>query len=291
MGEKAMITEKFIINEKSGAYLLRYNFTPTPEMPNMAKRPAVVVCPGGAYNICSAREADPVAFQYMAAGYNTFVLYYSLQEHAVFPNSLLDLCAAMKLIRENAEEFGVISDKIAVCGFSAGGHLTASLGVYWNAEDIMEKSGCFAGENKPNALILGYPVISTSWMENSGELARIIGDNDWESTYKRLNLQTAVTASTPQSFLCHTVRDGAVPVEDSIKFASALIAAGVPCELHIFPNGNHGLSLSTPQVNVGGGDESFAQWVGLSVKWLDRVFGNPEEASAPLEKAVYSARY
>lgn len=287
-----MICEKFIINEKSGAYLMRYTYEKSPAaMPNVVKRPAVVVCPGGGYVACSPREADPVAFQYMAQGYNTFVLYYSLNEHAVFPNSLLDLCAAMKLIRENAEEFGVISDQIAICGFSAGGHLAASLGVYWNDPEIMERSGCFHGENKPNALILAYPVISTSWLDTYDQLARIIGDNDWDTTYKKLNLHTAVTKDTPQSFLCHTVRDAGVPVEDSIKFASALIEAGVPCELHLFPNGGHGMSLATPQVCVDGGDKSFAQWVGLALGWLERLFQNPEEANAPLIRDGYNSKF
>ena len=89
----------------------------------------VVIFPGGGYiNFCQ-READPVAFQFMAAGYNAFILKYSLGADAVYPNPLLDLCQAMKMIRENSEEWGIIEDQIAVCGFSAGGHLAASLGV------------------------------------------------------------------------------------------------------------------------------------------------------------------
>ncbi len=273
-------------------YLLQYCFDKMEEIPYQKKRPAVVVCPGGGYMMCSRREADPVAMQYAAAGFNTFVLYYTIGEKAVFPRSLLDLCAAMKLIRENADEWGVIADRIAVCGFSAGGHLTASLGVYWNDPDIMAASGCENGENRPNALILGYPVISTSWIENAGQLARIVGDNDFDSTYKKLNLHMNVTADTPQTFLAHTVRDNAVPVEDSLKFASALIAAGVPCELHVFPNGVHGLSVSNAQVCPDGGDPHFAKWVSLSVDWLYRLFNNPDEANAPMtDKAPYTAKY
>lgn len=287
-----MICEKFILNAERGSYLMRYTFNQYPEkMPNMVKRPAVVVCPGGGYNSCSPREGDPVAFQYMAQGYNGFVLEYSTKEHAVFPNSLMDLCAAMKLIRENAEDWGVDEEKIVVLGFSAGGHLAASLGVYWNDPEIMEKSGCNSDEIKPNALILIYPVISTSWMENHDQLARVIGDNDWETTYKKLNLQTGVGKHTPPAFLCHTVRDCAVPCKDSVNFATALLDAGVPCELHIFPNGGHGMSLGTHQVNTWGEDKSFAQWVELSVNWLDRLFDNPDEANAPLIMAEYSSKF
>ena len=292
-----MICEKFVRNEEKNVYLMRYGFQKhETSMPNVMKRPAVVICPGGAYSSCSPREADPVAFQFMAAGYHTFVLYYSLKEDAVFPNPLLDLCWAMKLIRENAEEFGVIEDQIAVCGFSAGGHLTASLGVYWNDPEIMERSGCKNGENKPNALILGYPVISTSWMERHDQLARIIGDNDWESTYKKLNVQTGVGKHTPPAFVFHTGRDAGVPPKDSIYFATALLDAGVPYELHIFPNGGHGLSLATPQVCtpevfLNQGDKSFAQWVNLCVNWLDRLFQNPEEGYAPLPEDPYCSKF
>ena len=286
-----MICEKYILNPERGSYLMRYTVQKAASMPNVQMRPAVVVCPGGGYNYCCPREGDPVAFQFLAKGYHAFVLEYSCGENAVFPNSLLDLCAAMKLVRENAEEWGVISDQIAVLGFSAGGHLTASLGVYWNDPEIMERSGCKNGENQPNALILIYPVISTSWMENQEQLARIIGDNDWESTYKKLNLQTGVGRHTPPAFLCHTARDAGVPPKDSIYFATAMLDAGVPCELHIFPNGGHGMSLGTKQVNTWGEDKSFAQWVPLCLNWLERLFENPAESNLPMPKDPYSSKY
>ena len=286
-----MICEKHYITDDSEVVLVSYCHEPNNEMPSKPRFPAVVVCPGGGYNICSPREADPIAMRYSAAGYNTFVLYYSLKEKAVFPRSLLDLCAALKFIRENADRFFIKEDNIALCGFSAGGHLAASLGVHWNNPEIMEKSGCFNGENKPNALILGYPVLSTSWIENSNNLKRIIGENaDFDKRYKDLNLHTCVSESTPQAFLAHTVRDGSVPVEDSIKFAYALIEKGVPCELHIFPNGGHGLADGTAITNNSGGDKSFAQWMPLSISWLNRLFDNPEEANKPLTKAKYSSK-
>ncbi len=288
-----MICEKIVFSEEKDVYLMRYTYEKYQgRVYNVLKRPAVVICPGGGYTNVCPREADPVAFQFMAAGYNAFILKYSLGADAVYPNPLLDLCRAMKMIRENAEDWGVIEDQIAVCGFSAGGHLAASLGVYWNDPEIMERSGCLNGENKPNALILGYPVISTSWMENSEKhLAQLIGDNDWDSTYKKLNLQTGVGKHTPPAFIFHTGRDKSVPPKDSIYFATALLDAGVPYELHIFPNGGHGLSLGTPQLNENGGDKSFPQWVTLCVNWLDRLFQNPEEGYAPLPKDPYSSRF
>lgn len=288
-----MECKRYLINEKTGAYLDRFCHTDYPEsMPNTRIRPAVLVCPGGGYVSCCPREGDIVAYQFLAADYHTFVLNYTIGDEAVFPASLLDLCAAMKLIRENAKEWGVLEDQIAICGFSAGGHLCASLGVYWNEPEIMKKSGCLNGENKPNAMMLIYPVISTSWMENHDQLSRIIGSNDWDSTYKKLNLHTAVSKDTPQTFLCHTFRDQGVPVKDSLKFATALVDADVPCELHIFPNGGHGMSLGTPQAaGEAGADESFAQWSTLAIRWLNRLFANPDEANKPVTKAKYSSKY
>ena len=283
--------EKFYLSETNKNITLDcYLYEPVGELPTLNTRPAVVVCPGGGYYICSNREADPIAMSYLGAGYHTFLLRYSIEEEAVYPNSLVDLCHAMKIIRDHAEEWGVKKDEIAVCGFSAGGHLAASLGVHYTEERIQKASGCTVEEIKPNALILVYPVISTSWMENSGHLARIIGDGDNEQTYKDLNLHTCVNKDTPPSFLAHTFRDRAVPVTDSLKFATALDENKIPFELHVFPNGGHGMGLANHLTPGGGYDPSFAEWMGLSQRWLDRLFGKPEEANAEIIKAKYSSK-
>lgn len=285
-----MKNQTFYLSEDKSVRLDCYLYEPSEDMKYRKKRPAVVVCPGGGYYICSAREADPVANGYLAAGFHAFVLYYSLNEAAEYPRPLTELCAALKLIRQHADEWGVIPDQIAVCGFSAGGHLAASLGVHWNDEAIKEKTGCTHGENKPNALILGYPVISTSWMEQSGALDRIIGRGDRDKVYRDLNVHTCVNADTPQTFLCHTFRDHCVPVLDSLKFAEALEKQNIPFELHVYPNGYHGLSLSNEQVCEEGGDPDFAGWFALSVKWLKRLFFHPEEAGAPIVRALYTSK-
>lgn len=286
-----MIKETFYLSDDKTVRLDCYLYEIYEAMPYRATRPAVVVCPGGGYHSLSPREADPVALGYSAAGFNTFVLYYSIKGKAAYPNSLIDLCKAMKLIRENAENWGIIKDQIAVCGFSAGGHLAASLGVHWNDGYIKDKSGCYNGENKPNALILGYPVISTSYMENSSVcLDRLVGENDKDWVYKELNLQTCVNSNTPATFLFHTFRDQIVPVRDSLEFASALEKADIPFELHIYPNGPHGLSLSTPDVCENGGDKDVASWFELSINWLKRLFYNSEEAKAPVLRAKYSSK-
>ena len=282
--------KKIFLSEDKSITLDCYLYEISHEIPYRSERPAVLVCPGGGYNICSDREADPIAFGYSAAGFHTFILRYSLKEKATYPSPLIDLCHAMKTVRDNAEEWGVKKDQIAVCGFSAGGHLTASLGVHWNEEKIQNLSGVTAEDIKPNALILSYPVISSSWMENTNNLSRIIGNGDFDSTYKDINLHTCVGEHTPPSFIWHTFRDGCVPVRDSLKFAYALEENNIPFELHIWPNGAHGLSLANSDVCQKGGDRDSEQWFDLSVKWLKRLFYNTEEANSEVKKAKYSRK-
>ncbi len=286
-----MNCERFYLRKENESVTLDcFLYEATDEMPTLKKRPAVVICPGGGYLICSQREADPVAMSYAAAGYHAFILRYTVGDSAAYPSSLVDLCHAMKLIRERADEWGVDKDKIAVCGFSAGGHLAASLGVHWSEGKIQEAAGVTGEEIKPNALILGYPVISTSWAENQGQLDRLIGDGDFEETYKALNLHVCVNKFTPPTFLTHTFRDNVVPVKDSLNFAEALDRERIPFELHIWPNGGHGMSLADPKLISTAGDASFAEWNGLSIKWLNRLFKNRQEAEAPVFDNIYSSK-
>ena len=139
-----MKVEKIVLNEAREVSLTAYLLDTGGEFRNICKRPAVLILPGGGYKFCSEREADPVAMPYLKAGYQAFILRYSVGKHSVWPNALQDYEQAMEMIRTKAEEWKIFSDKIAVIGFSAGGHLAA-------AAATMSK-------NRPNAAILGYPV-------------------------------------------------------------------------------------------------------------------------------------
>ena len=270
-----MIFKRIDIDIKNNVYLNCYLHEKEPKWDYGFDRPAVVVCPGGGYHMCSPREADPIALQYSSKGFNTFVLYYTVGENAAFPKPLTDLSVAMKIIRENADEWGVIKDEIAVLGFSAGGHLASSLGVHWNLPEVMEKSGCLNGENQPNALILCYPVITTrSWL--APHMARLSGNRDAKEAEKLLDTSLNVGSHTPPTFLVHTFMDNAVSVQESMDFARSLDNNNIPFELHIFPEGCHGLATGDEQT-CNTLFPSFNKWMELSVLWLKETFADGEK--------------
>ena len=269
-----MVSKRIIIDETNNVCLDCYlHENPPVAFKEELARPAVVVCPGGGYNHLSEREADPVAFEYFAKGYNTFVLYYSLKEAATFPKPIVDLSKALKIIRENADEWHIIKDKIAVCGFSAGGHLCASLGVHWNLPEVMEKSDCFYGENKPNALILVYPAITTRGWLNEKHQRFTDEYHSLEDVKKLLDCSLHVGKHTPPTFLTHCFSDNVVPVQESLAFANVLEENDIPFELHVFPNGLHGMGLGNLET-YRFEDKSYAKWMELSVLWLDRLFSD-----------------
>lgn len=226
-----------------------------------ATRGAVLIFPGGAYRFTSDREAEPVALRFAAAGYHAFVLRYRVAPDR-HPKPLQDAQQALDLIRGRASEWRVDARKVAVCGFSAGGHLAATLGVH--------------GQPKPNALILCYPVISGGPFAHEGSFENLLGAEAQGPLRAFLTLEDHVTAATPATFLWHTGNDASVPVENSLLFASALRRAGVAFEFHLFPEGRHGISLAVAETDFedgGGIDPHVAQWVNLCLGWLGRRFG------------------
>ncbi|MCL2512803.1 MAG: alpha/beta hydrolase [Oscillospiraceae bacterium] len=235
------------------------------------KRGAVLVLPGGGYGFTSDREAEPVAKMFFAAGYNTFVLRYSTGGDAFMYNSLLDACLAMKIIRDNADEWNIDKDKITVCGFSAGGHLAASLGTLWKLGIIRETLGCENEYIRPDGMILCYPVITAGEKANKGSFRNLLkNENPAEAELNLFSLEKQVDADTCPAFIWHTADDQSVPVENSLYFCEALSKFKVPFELHIFPRGPHGLSTATAEVaNRPEEDIPYvARWVEMALLWL-----------------------
>nr|AGF93385.1 pectin acetylesterase [uncultured organism] len=234
------------------------------------KRPTVLVCPGGGYEFTSPREAEPVALQFNEAGYNAFVLYYSVapEKH---PQPLLDVSRSMCIIRNNSEKWNIKKDKIAVCGFSAGGHLAASLGVHWE-KSYLDIKGIEIGSNKPNFLILGYPVITAGEFSHQGSIKNLVGKDP--ELREEMSLEKQVNQETPPTFIWHTCADKAVPVKNSLLFVESLRKNEIPFEFHIFPEGPHGLSLATAETDDGemGAYPHVARWIKLCKEWLEINF-------------------
>lgn len=234
------------------------------------KRPAMIICPGGGYTHVSEREAEPVAEMYFAAGYQTFLLEYTVQEKAKDFRPLCQLASTIAQIRENADAWGVHKDKIAVSGFSAGGHLACSLGTLFNEEKFQK---VFANEAyiRPDAMVLAYPVITSDVYTHTESLCNVSGAEEGSEEYRWFGLEAHVDSETPPAFLWHTAEDASVPVENSLRMAQALSREKIPFELHIFPEGCHGMSVCTREVETE--SEYNARWVEWSIRWLNKLFG------------------
>ncbi|MDO5519299.1 MAG: alpha/beta hydrolase [bacterium] len=235
-------------------------------------KPVVVICPGGAYRWRSERESAPVAKAFNQNGYHAVVLNYTVeQEEELLDRPLLDLSWAVKHLRQNAAAYLIDPDKIILCGFSAGGHLAASLGVFW-ADQIRFPTKEEQQLHKPNALILGYPVITAGTYAHRGSFQRLSEELAVQQEY---SLETKVTSKVPPCFLWHTMTDASVPVHNSILFATALHQNDVSCEMMLFPKGPHGLSLATKEVedeaHPGMADPHVARWFNQCIDWLSTL--------------------
>jgi len=186
------------------------------------------------------------------------------------PQPLLDVSRAMCIIRENADKWNVEADKIAVCGFSAGGHLAASLGTLWDRDYIQNHPEITKGQNKPNALILSYAVITKHYCIDDNLVGK---ENITDELRKELALENNVTDETPPTFLWHTGDDSVVLLENPMLFANALSKHNVPFEMHIYPQGPHGISLATEDVaeEPHWVNPHIATWMDLCVEWLKGI--------------------
>ncbi len=254
------------INKDRNVTLTAYLQEVGGEFRYVTKRPAVLILPGGGFHYCSAREADPVAYPYLAAGYQVFILRYSVNDDAVWPNPLVDYEQAMELIRSRADRWSLYPDKIAVLGFSAGGHLAA-------AAATMAK-------NRPNAAILGYAVAG----------ADVKGCNP-----SAPDTIPFVDEHTCPCFLFATRTDNVVPIRNSIRFMDALAEHDVAFESHIYAYGPHGFSTCDPSVEQPGTPicARVPNWVQDSIGWLGDMFGQfgPEGLAEPACKPHMSGDY
>jgi acetyl esterase/lipase len=236
----------------------------------------VLVLPGGGYYITSDREAEPVAKVFYAAGMDAVVLRYSVTEEAVGYAPLIDAACAIKYIRDHADEWNIDKDRIVVCGFSAGGHLAASIGTLWKLGIVSESLGCENAYVRPNGMILGYPVITSGEKGHRGSILKLANAETREPSEEeldRFSLEKQVDEGTCPAFVWHTAADAGVPVENALYMCEALAEHKIPFELHVFPYGEHGISLATEETAPK--DEMImpyvARWADMAVKWIKEI--------------------
>lgn len=221
------------------------------------KRPAIIVVPGGGYRMVSRREAEPIAAYFVAKGYNVAILRYSVRIDAEtkgfdgisYPTPLLQLCASVDYIRKHAEETNSDLSRLYMVGFSAGGHLVGNFATDY--KNINKKFGK-NWDLQATAVALSYPVISPDYGQVSSytNLLAELSDEEKQQALPSLKLDQVVSSDTLPSFVWTTYEDNCVPAINSIKYAEACYAKGVPCELHMFLKGWHGLSTCDELTNA-----------------------------------------
>ncbi|HBU11990.1 MAG TPA: alpha/beta hydrolase [Clostridiales bacterium] len=240
-----MQLEKIVLNEARNVKLTCFVQDVGGEFGAIQKRPAILILPGGGYSMCSDREAEPIAYAYLKAGFQAFVLRYSVGEHKAWPNPLNDYDAAMALLLENAESWHIQTDKIAVIGFSAGGHLTACAAT--------------VAMHRPAAAILGYPAICKNLVDMCQPGMPYPAEH--------------VSGDTCPCFLFTARDDNMAPTENNLEFETALNAHNIQFESHIYAYGGHGFSTGEPYLNSGTLCSRAARWVQDSIEWLWDIFG------------------
>ena len=218
--------------------------------------PAMLILPGGGYERHAGHEAEPVAEWLASLGIHAFVLRYRVAPHR-HPEPLRDAKAALAWIRSGGHGLAVDSSRVGVLGFSAGGHLAATLAA---AVPCGEASLDVPG-SRPDLSILCYPVLSFTAAVHQGSINNLLGASPSTELLAQLSAELTATGDTPPSFIWHTFDDGAVDVGHSLRYALALRQAAVPAELHVFPHGRHGLGLAA-------GVSGVERWTELCATWL-----------------------
>lgn len=226
---------------------------------------AVVLCPGGGYAVHAMdHEGHQVARWFQRNGVTCALLRYRLGERYRHPAPLHDVRRAIRHVRANAADLDVDPRRIGVMGFSAGGHLASTAATMFEAGDETSDDPVDRVSSRPDFAVLCYPVISMSEsFRHAGSAHRLLGPDASDEQLAELSTDRRVTADTPPTFLFHTVEDTGVPVQNSLAFFSSLLAHGVPCELHAFETGPHGVGMAP-------GDPNLKVWPDLLLRWMER---------------------
>jgi acetyl esterase/lipase len=231
---------------------------------------AVVICPGGGYQILAYDwEGTDIAKWLNSKGIAGIVLKYRLPSHEFQLTPRLapiqDAKQAIRLVRKNAASWNIDPNQVGVMGFSAGGHLASTLGTQFDDAESNVANELAADNARPDFMILVYPVISMSGnFTHKGSRNNLLGEHPAPELIKKYSSELQVSPHTPPTFLVHSSDDLAVPVENSLRFYQALVKHGVSAEMHVYPNGGHGYSLALD-------DGHLKHWPELLVQWLENL--------------------
>lgn len=247
---KPSVDREVSTRNKDGIMITRYVSKPTLIWYKPAKisdrHSAVIICPGGGYGaLSSSSEGSDVAEALSKLGISAFVLKYRLPDDLIMVDKsigpLQDAQRAIQLLREKAKDWNIDPAKIGIMGFSAGGHLAASLSNNFSQSLIANPLNISL---RPDFSLLIYPVISfTDSLANKGSRDNLIGKDPSEETKRKFSNELQVSAQTPHAFLVHASNDGPVPVANSIVYFQSLLKLKIYSSLILYPGGNHGFGM------------------------------------------------
>ena len=236
-------------------------------------RNAILIIPGGGYStVCADREGEPIAHAFIPHGYNAFILHYSVGDKA-FPTQLIEASKAIKHIRDNAKTYNINPNKVFTVGFSAGGHLAATLGTMWDKKEIYDEIDMPHGYNKPSGMMLIYPVISSKYHKESFNNL-FMEENVSEEKLEKVSIENNISEKSSPAFILHTSNDEIVDVKNSLVLADALASKNIKFEMHIYPDAPHGVALGNKITECGieaWCNPSIATWVKSAVSWAENI--------------------
>lgn len=239
------------------------------------KKPVMLIIPGGSYKYCSDREGLPVAFKFMAKGYQCFVLNYHCDKYSDYPNPFIDLSKAIKHIKKNSKVYGIDKNKISILGFSAGGHLAGTYAALINNEEFQKDMQMSEEELKIKNLILGYPAIHLKpIVEAVNEFNHLDKVGELFKNYRKIKDGYEMAHSKmPRTFIFHAIDDPVVPIKLTIDYLNKLIDLGVETEFYMPSTGGHGFATGDDLSNFARDlDSRISIWIDLVDKWIRKSF-------------------
>lgn len=263
-----IVTES--LGEDTKAVLHGFLQTPDEALPEQ-NYPAIIIVPGGSYTHIPEAQAEKLALAFTSLGYQSFYLRYSFvdEKSPLHPAPVVELAQSVALIRQHADDWAIDPQRLALAGFSVGGHIVALYNDTWHQDWLTDQLGVSAEALEPQATILGYPVISPKLGFPTDEQTLAT----WSDQPEQLAANEYVSDKNAPTFIWATADDPLVPASNSLAYATALAAHNVDYELHLFHHGPHGLALANHLTawKRDANQPHVARWLQLADEWLNET--------------------